>query len=147
MNKAFVKESEEHGDRCPSCGSHGIAVFQKTLAAYLRADQLAQICDSASFCPHETCPVAYFDRFERTIPADELQEPVYPKDPQAPICPCFGLTVVDIEAEVEAGSVERLKAHLQRAQSDEACCSTKSPSGQACVAAVQKCYMKLRGQR
>jgi len=146
MNKAFVKETDDPGDRCPLCGSKGQGVFEATLKAFLSAEACDELSESAYFCPHATCEVAYFDRFERTVAAGCLSRPAYPKDPEAPICPCFGLTCEDIEADVDEGVVTRVRAHLERAQSDEAHCTTKAPSGQSCVAAVQQCFMRLRGQ-
>ena len=146
MNKAFVREPEENRDRCPSCGSAGIAVFEITLKVWLSEEQRRQLSDSAFFCPHATCPVAYFDRFERTVPAAGIAVPFWPKSTGSPICPCFGLTLADIEADVADGAVTRVRATIQRAGSDEAQCRTKSPSGESCVAAVQKCYMQLRDQ-
>ncbi|MEX0703848.1 MAG: hypothetical protein WD069_17245 [Planctomycetales bacterium] len=145
MNKAFVREPEDHGDRCPRCGSAGREVFEATLAAHLPPEQRARIGDAACFCPHPTCEVAYFDRFERTVEVGGLLRPVYPKDPQAPICPCFGLTCDDIEADAREGSVARLKEHRQQAASPEARCATAAPDGQSCIPAVQRHYFKARG--
>ena len=146
MNKAFVKETEDPGDRCPTCGSIGQTVGQATLEAHLPAEACAQLSNSAFFCPHPTCAVAYFDQFERMVRTESLIQPVYPKDAQAPICPCFGLTCEDIEADVREGVVTRVKAHLQRVQSDDARCATMAASGQSCIAAVQRYFMRLRGQ-
>lgn len=146
MNKAFVREPEEKRDRCPSCGTTGIAVFEATLKAWLSAEQRQQLSETAYFCSRELCPIAYFDGFERVIPAAEMANSVWPKDPEAAVCPCFDLTSSDIQADIDENSVTRVKEAIQRAQSDKARCSTKSPSGQNCVAAVQKCYMSLRGQ-
>ena len=115
-----------------------------TLLLHLEA--LGQIADSAFFCPHPTCEVAYFDQFEQTVPVASLSAPVYPKDPDAPICPCFGLTCEDIEADVAEGAVTRVKAHLERARSDGACCTTKAADGRSCVPAVQRYFMRLRGE-
>ena len=144
MNKAFVKESQDPGDRCPSCGAIGAEVLQVTLRAHLESEAYDRLSESAFFCPHPTCEVAYFDSFERTAPVTSLRAPVYPKDPDAPICPCFGLGREDIEADVAEGVVTRLKAHLQRAESDAACCATKSADGKSCVPAVRRYFMKLR---
>ena len=144
MNKAFVREPEEKHDRCPSCGTVGIAVFDVTLKAWLSDSQRKQLSASAHFCSHATCKVAYFDGFDRVIAADELA-PAWPKNRDAPVCPCFDLTTADIQADIDENSVTRVRQTIQRAQSDDACCSTKSPSGQSCVAEVQKCYMRLRG--
>ncbi len=146
MNKAFVKEAEDYGDRCPACGTGGRTVYHATLAAHLPDALQTQFADSAFFCPHPTCPVAYFDRFERTIAADSLLRPVYPKDPAAPICPCFGLTADDIETAARSGDVVRIREHLQRAGSDEAHCGTAAADGQSCLAAVQRHFMRFHGK-
>lgn len=90
MNKAFVREADEIRDRCPVCGSAGVAVFEATLQAWLNPDQKENLSSLAFFCSHETCQIAYFDAFERTISADEVSAPFWPKDRNAPICPCFG---------------------------------------------------------
>jgi len=145
VNKAFVKEPEEHGDRCPSCDSVGRQVFQVTLRSHLAEEESARFRDSAYFCPLPTCEVAYFDKLERTVSTDCLQRPVYPKDPSAAICPCFGLTCDDIEADVAEGGVTRLKAHRQQADSPEASCAKLSPDGQSCIGVVQRYFMRARG--
>ena len=146
MNKAFVREIEDPGDRCPSCGSIGTTVYQATLRAHLPTGACGQIADSAFFCPHPTCDVAYFDQFQRTTSVANLRTAVYPKDPDAPICPCFGLMCEDIEADVKEGVVTRVKAHLKRAKSEEASCNTKTADGRSCIAAVQRYFMRLRGE-
>ena len=146
MNKAFVKESEDQGDRCPKCGSVGQSVLQVTLEAHLTPQVRSELSKSAFFCPFPTCEVAYFDQFERTVSVKALTNPVYLKNPDAPICPCFGLTCDEIEADVREGVVTRVKAHLQRAQSSDARCQTMSADGQSCIAAVQRYFMQLRGE-
>lgn len=145
MNKAFVREVEDDGDRCPRCGSAGHEVFAATLAAHLPEQERARIGEPSYFCPHPTCSVAYFDRFERTVAVSGLLRPVYPKDPQAPICPCFGLTCDDIEADAREGSVARLRQHRQRAESPEAHCGAAAPDGRSCLPAVQRHYFRSRG--
>ena len=145
MNKAFVKESDDPHDHCPSCGAIGTTVQAETLEAHLKPELRSGLAESAYFCPTPTCDIAYFDQFEQTILVEDLSSPIYPKDPTAQICPCFGLTCEDIEADVEEGGVTRIKAHYQRANSDEARCSTKSADGRSCLAAVQRYFMRLRG--
>ena len=146
MNKAFTREIEDHGGYCPTCGAVGTDVLQATVAAHVPAEAREHLSDSAWFCPQPTCDVAYFDRFDRTVGTDVLAQPVYPKDPAAPICPCFGLTCDDIEADVQEGVVTRVKAHLEQANSGDARCVTMSASGQSCIPAVQRYFMKHRGQ-
>lgn len=145
MNKAFVKEPEDHGDRCPACDSIGTKVFQVTLQSHLVQEKAESFRDSAFFCPLPTCDVAYFNKMGVQASTDSLRCPVYPKDPTAPICPCFGLTIDDIEADVAEGSVERLKAHRRQADSDEATCSRSAPDGRSCIGIVQRYFMRARG--
>ena len=144
MNKAFVREPDQTADYCPRCGSKGESVGSKTLAAYLTDEQRKRITDPANFCPTPQCQVVYFDAFERVILANELVRPVYPKDPNAPICACFGLTRADIEQDVQEGVVMRTKAALEKAKSPEARCMQTAANGRPCVAYVQKYYMQCR---
>ena len=144
MNKAFVKEEDDGQPRCPYCESPGTAVRQETLAAWLTAAQLQTLTESAYFCPFARCEVVYFDQFGRSILHDALPAPVYPKDPDAPICGCFGLTRDDIDQDIDQGVVTRVRALLEKAKSPEAHCSVKSPRGECCAAEVQRYYMKRR---
>ncbi|HEV3003023.1 MAG TPA: hypothetical protein VGX78_01115, partial [Pirellulales bacterium] len=106
MNKAFVKEPEDTGAaHCPRCGSLGIAVVGETLSAQLAPDDRRNLPDTAFFCPFARCDVVYFDQFERTVATGRLARPVFPKDPNAPICSCFDFTCDDIEADVLDGGV------------------------------------------
>jgi hypothetical protein len=89
--------------------------------------------------------VAYFDAFERRVEVGELACPVYPKDPQAPICGCFGFTCADIDEDVREGVATRTRAHVDRAQSAAAKCAQSAANGQSCIASVQRYFMKRRG--
>lgn len=145
MNKAFTKETEDPGNRCPKCSAIGTTVYRETLRAHLPAEAIARLADPAFFCPHPLCEVAYFDSFEQTVPVAGLRQPLYPKDPDAPICPCFGLTHDDIAADVEEGGNRRVKALIERARTEPTSCCTKTADGRSCVPAVQRCFLKLRG--
>ena len=142
MNKAFVREPDGVSEHCPRCGSLGLAVGSATLDARVRSDARGLVGETAAFCPYGTCPVAYFDAFERVVTVDQLMRPVFPKDPAAPVCACFGLTVEEIEEEARAGSVERVRSVVARAKSAEARCVTQSASGRPCVPDVQRCYFQ-----
>lgn len=144
MNKAFVRESDDLGERCPRCNSPGVPVFPETLRAHLSLEQLQTLTDSAFFCPFEKCDVVYFDLFERTIDKSQIGTPVYPKNAAAPICACFGVCVDDIDADIREGVVTRTRAAVERAKSPAAQCATKSPSGKSCVAEIQRYYMQHR---
>jgi hypothetical protein len=147
VNKAFVREPDSDVAYCPRCGSKGQLVHEETILAHLPDGKKSNVTDPANFCPSAQCDVVYFDAFERVILMNELKAPVYPKDPDAPICACFGLTRQDIEADVREGVVTRVKAILAKAQSPEACCAQKAANGEPCIAYVQKYYMQCREKR
>jgi hypothetical protein len=145
MNKAFVREPDDNGQRhCPSCGSIGVAVSDETLAAHLTDDARGELGDPSFYCPFARCSVAYFDLFDRTAPVAALRDAAYPKDPTAPLCRCFGLTIDDVEEDVRAGSVERIRAVVQRAKTPDAYCHIASPDGRCCVPEVQRYYFRAR---
>jgi hypothetical protein len=144
MNKAFVREPDSTTERCPQCGSPGEPVGAATLDAILKPECRQQLGAEANFCPSATCTIAYFDQFERSAEVDALVRPVYPKDPQAPICPCFGLTPDEVEDEARAGQVTQVRAAIDRAKSPEAHCVQTAPNGKSCVAEIQRYYMKHR---
>jgi hypothetical protein len=145
MNKAFVRDPDPSVEYCPHCGSPGQPVGQKTVEAHVPDQSQRQIAEPANFCATPSCDVAYFDGFERVVLTSALAGPIYPKDPAAPICACFGLTCDDIDQDIAEGTVARTKAMLERAKSADANCPLKSPSGRSCVADVQRYYMKHRG--
>ena len=147
MNKAFVKEPEDTADRlCPRCGSLGVPVDTTTLNAQLPPDERRKLAESAWYCPYPRCEVGYFDQFERWVNGDVLLHPSYPKNPAAPICPCFGFTPDEIEADVREQGTRRVKQLLARSKSPEARCATMSPSGQCCMPEVQRQFFRLREQ-
>ena len=74
----------------------------------------------------------------------QLVKPVSPKDPDAPLCGCFGLRHEDVEEDVREGVATRTCALLERAKSSEARCSQMAANGQSCVPAVQGYFMKCR---
>ncbi|NLX95403.1 MAG: hypothetical protein GXY83_04435 [Rhodopirellula sp.] len=147
MNKAFVREPDQTADYCPRCGSKGEAVEAETLRAFLSQEQTAAITDPANFCPSPKCDVVYFDCFGRAVLTDELPRGVYPKDPTAPICACFGLTREDIEQDIAEGSPTRTRAVLEKAKTPAARCRQMAANGQSCVAYVQKYYLQCMNAR
>ncbi|MEQ8667806.1 MAG: hypothetical protein RIC12_01455 [Pirellulales bacterium] len=143
MNKAFVREPEFNGRAyCPRCGSLGTPVNQETLDRHVQEQLRSRIGDSAWFCNFARCDVAYFDLFERSIAANELQVAVYPKDAAAPICACFGFTVEDLEADVRQGRPTRIRELLAKSKSSDAQCHTLAADAQCCMREVQRLYMR-----
>jgi len=147
MNKAFVREPEPDGRAfCPQCGALGHPVERGPLDTHIRADARGKLGDSAWFCGFPRCDVAYFNLFEMIVLVEELQVHVYPKDLDAPICACFGLTYDDVEADVQADAPTRIRALLARSKTPDAQCATLAANGRCCMAAVQELYMRLKTQ-
>src|SRR5262245_22181644 len=145
MNKAFVREPEMTEVLCPRCGAAGVGTVRAAFETYAPADARRPLAASTYFCPTPKCAVAYFDAFEAVVTIDQLTASVYPKDPAAPLCPCFGLTMEDVEADVAEGTPTRIRALLAKSKTPEARCDELSPTGRCCMPEVQKCYFKLRG--
>ena len=116
MNKAFVRESDDGAPRCPRCGSPGQEVLRDTLRVHVPEPLRESLTESAWFCAFDRCEVVYFDAFGRSVRATQLAQPVWPKDPAAPLCPCFGLTSADIELDLAAcvEEIEKLRQQVQR---------------------------------
>jgi bacterioferritin-associated ferredoxin len=144
MNKAFVREPDPGSEFCPRCGSEGQPVLRETIVAQLPPASESPLAVTANFCPQGTCEVAYFDMFERVILVSELRQPVFPKDPDAPICACFQFTAKEIDQDIAEGVVTRTKELLAKAKSDAARCAQLAPNGRSCVAEVQRYYMQHR---
>ena len=116
-----------------------------TLDALLKPESRALLGESANFCPSPACDIVYFDKFDRSAKVADLARAVYPKDPTAPICPCFDFTCDEIERDAREGSVARVKAAVERAKSSAARCVQMAANGRSCVPAIQRHYMKCRG--
>jgi hypothetical protein len=144
VNKAFVREPDHTADYCPRCGVKGEPVGRETIQNYLPPEKWRSLADPANFCSSPACDVVYFDAFERVALVDDLTKPAYPKNPDAPICACFGLTRKDVEQDVEEGVVTRVKAIIEKAKSPDARCAQMAANGQSCIANVQKYYMQCR---
>lgn len=145
MNKAFLREPDTTEVLCPRCQAVGESVPWLTVQHHVPADKQPVLSASSYFCPTPTCPVAYFDAFESLVLAADLVRPVYPKDTEAPLCPCFGLTSDDVQLDVDEGTPRRIRELLAKSKSPEARCSETSPTGRTCMPLVQKLYFKLRG--
>jgi hypothetical protein len=146
MNKAFVREPDALGDHCPHCGSMGQTVGSEVLRCYLTPEQCKTLAEPASFCPSPRCEVVYFDGFERMVTAKEIAKPIYPKNPDAPLCACTGLTRHEIELDIAEGSVARVRAVIEKAKSPDARCSHLAANGQSCAPYVQKYYMDCKNR-
>jgi hypothetical protein len=148
MNKAFIREDvDANQGHCPRCGSLGLAVPPAAVRAQLGTEPGRGLSEAGYFCPFARCEVAYFDLFGGVVLAESLPRPIYPKDPRAPICPCFGLSLDDIEADVREGAPRRVRQLLADSRSSRARCAELSPTGQSCVGEVQRLYLRLRAEQ
>lgn len=145
MNKAFVREPDSTDVFCPRCGGSGVAVLRVAFETHVPAEARRALAASTYFCPTPTCEVAYFDAFEATVAVAALAQAVFPKDPAAPLCACFGLTLEDVEADVAEGVPTRIRALLAKSKGPDARCDELSPTGRVCIPEVQRWYFKLRG--
>jgi hypothetical protein len=100
--------------------------------------------DSAWFCGFPRCDVAYFNLFDAVVMTDELKRSVYPKDPNAPICACFGFRYDDVERDADAPTPTRIRELFAKSKTAEANCHTLAADGRPCITAIQELYMKLR---
>jgi hypothetical protein len=117
-----------------------------TVEAQVPVEARRALAATAFFCQTPKCPVAFFDAFEATVTAELLVRPVHPKDPAAPLCGCFGLTLDDVQADVEEGVPRRIRELLAKSKSPAAHCETASPTGRCCLPEVQRAYFKLKGE-
>jgi hypothetical protein len=147
MNKAFVREPEEDGRAyCPRCRSLGVPVMSGPLDTHIRPESRGKLRHDAWFCSFPRCDVAYFNEFDTVVTVDELRGTVYPKDANAPICACFGLTYDDVVADVDATTPTRIRALYAKSKSCETKCSMLAADGRSCLGAIQELYMRMRSQ-
>lgn len=151
MNKAFVREPDVTDPLCPHCESTGDAVEWETVASLIKPEVFTPTApitrDAAYFCPLGSCDVVYFDSLGRMILRSSLLHPAYPKDSEAPICPCFGLTVNDIHRDLSEGMPTRTRAAVKRAATEEADCLHRNLTGRSCVGDVQRYYVRGKSQQ
>jgi hypothetical protein len=145
MNKAFVREPDTTEMFCPRCGAAGTSVLWVTVEHHVPVEKRKGLAASSCFCATPTCEVAYFDAMESFVLTADLAAHVYPKDQAAPLCPCFGLTREDVEADAAEPVPVRIRALLAKSKSPAAHCQTASPTGRCCMPEVQKYYFRLRG--
>jgi hypothetical protein len=147
MNKAFVREPEFDGRAfCPRCGTLGTPVEAGPLDTHIRPESRGKMHDSAWFCNFARCDVAYFNLYDAVVLIDELKAPVYPHDPDAPICACFGLVYDDVAADVRDDQPTRIRKLIALMKSSEPRCHTLAADGRVCLSSVQELYMRLRNR-
>lgn len=145
MNKAFVKEDDDKEPRCPQpegCGGPGVTVPPNTVAAQASDAAAAKLSDHVLYCLDPGCAVGYFDPWGASVPANDLASLSWPKDPTAPLCPCFGLTREDVVEDAERKDPSRLRDLIEKSSGPAASCATRTPDGRCCVTEARRLYMK-----
>jgi len=140
VSRAFMKESEPGELRCPGCGGPGEEVGRPTLEAQLSPEELAALKGAAYYCADPACAVGYFGAWGAAVPREKLRSAAYPKFPEGPICPCFGMTAAEVVADARDGRKDRVRALLERARGPEARCAEKSPDGRCCETHVSRLF-------
>lgn len=135
-----MKESDAAEPRCPGCAGPGEEVGRPTLEAQLDVDTLKGVSGPAWFCPDPACPAAYFGNWGAAVPAVRLAVRAYPKDPDGPLCACFGMSAAEVVADALAGRKDRVRALLERARGPEARCAERRPDGRCCAPIVSRLF-------
>jgi len=145
MNKAFCREPDAQAPRCPGCGADGAEVSAETVASHVAAGAAQTLGEPLFCCVTDSCAVAYFDLFERSIPMGDARGFFWPKDPTGPLCACHGLTCDDVDADVAEGTPTRVRAVVEQASAPAAECARLAADGRSCAARVKREYMRRRG--
>jgi hypothetical protein len=140
VSRAFVRDPEPGEPLCPGCGTPGDAVGPATIEAQLPPDARATLGANAFYCVNPGCPTAYFTSWGAKVPAEKLVSTAYPKDPGAPICPCFGITAADVTADARDGRKERVRDLVERSKGPGARCAERCPDGRPCLPRVLRLF-------
>ncbi len=143
-----MREAEPTEPVCPGCGTAGEPVGAATLEAQLAADVRAPLGDRAYYCVASGCRTAYFNGWGASVAVERVASPAWPKDPAAPICPCFGIAAADVIADARDGRKDRVKSLVDRSQGPEARCAARCPDGRSCLPRVLRLFREtLEGMR
>lgn len=144
-----MKDPEPGEPRCPGCGGLGDPVAPPTLDAHLSLAARPTFKGAAFYCAAPSCRTAYFDAWGAAATTDQVRGSAWPKDPDAPICSCFGMKAADVVADARDGRKDRVKELVERSKGPEARCAQKSPDGACCVPRVLRLFRESfdAGQR
>ena len=135
-----MKDPETGEPRCPGCGGLGDPVGAATLEAHVPAALRPPLGASAFYCAAPSCRTGYFNAWGASVPADRLTGSAWPKDPEGPICPCFGMNAEDVLSDAREGRKERVKELRERSMGPDARCAASAPDGLCCVARVLRLF-------
>jgi hypothetical protein len=140
MSRAFMRDPEPGEPRCPSCGALGEPVGARTLEAQIPAAARAALGAAAFYCENPACRIAYFTAWGASVPDGPLNSPAYPKNPEAPVCPCFGIPAGEVLADAREGRKDRMKDLVERSKGPEARCIERCPDGKSCMPRVMRLF-------
>jgi hypothetical protein len=140
LSRAFVRDPEPGEPLCPECRTPGEEVGVPTLEAQLPAEIRSPLKGIAYYCVNPACRTAYFTGWGAGVPASALASPAYPKDGNAPICPCFGLRADEVVADAQNGRRERVRELVERSKGPDARCQTRCPDGRPCIPRVLRLF-------
>lgn len=135
-----MKDPEPGDPRCPGCEGLGEPVGTVTLDAHVPAALRATFRGSAFYCTAPSCRIGYFDAWGATVPADKLSGPAWPKEPDGPICRCFGVKPADVVTDAREGRKDRVKDLVERSKGPEAQCARLAPDGACCIPRVLRLF-------
>ncbi|MDX1964245.1 MAG: hypothetical protein SFX18_13915 [Pirellulales bacterium] len=143
MNKAFVREPEPADQiECPRCELPGTPVSETTFLAHASAANRQTLGQTLAYCPNPHCIVGYFDSLGNILDISQVAAVAWPKDPAGPLCACFDFTWEELQADLDQGTNNRVRALLAESQGDAAHCQTAMPDGQCCHDLVQRTYLR-----
>lgn len=140
MSRAFIKDPEPGEPRCPGCGGLGDPVTPPTLEEHLPTADREPLGAAAFYCPDPRCRTAYYNAWAAAVPVERLKGPAWPKDPEAPICPCFGVRAADVLADARDGRKDRVKELVEKSKGPEARCLRACPDGVPCIPRVLRLF-------
>lgn len=140
MSRAFVRESEPAEPRCPECGGLGDQVGPTTLNAHVPEVDRSSLGVKAYYCANPACRTAYFNSWGASVPLDRITGGTYPKHPDGPLCPCFGVTAAEVIADAREGRKDRVRDLIDRSRGPGARCAERCPDGLPCIPRVLRLF-------
>lgn len=127
---------------CPSCGTVGRVVADKTIQAILQpAQALSLLPVGRRFCGTRSCEVVYYGDDGRAVTKSDTPIRVGVKERKDPIplCYCFGFSVADVRREIGETGQCTIPARITAGIRAGCCsCEVMNPSGGCCLGEVNK---------
>lgn len=116
---------------CPDCGRAAVEVGITTILHHLKSPWTHELrVQKYYFCETVECDAVYFGEDGSVIGTTKIRGEIGQKrkDPDRPLCYCFGVTQSDAERDpnIKAFVVEQTKRGV-------CACDTRNPSGRCCL--------------